>query len=303
MFQFVGYSAFAGPDALSSAPSQVDNITKTRITNAIFDHVNITRDTDLTFNTNKPDGWTFDTILDANLNGNLQGGNVDFQITQISSFKIKRRKKGDFTWITIAEIEINGDPEKANFTVIDSLNIYGVDYEYALVPMMGDVEGEYIINSIVSDFNGVFICDIDTIFRFYYDVQYGTNARNQESAVFKPLGRQYPVVVSNGLQSYDSGTVSGTIINDSFDDTGVLNVTEITKKKKLIKDFLTNRKAKILKDWNSNAWLLMVTSSPQITYESNSGMRIPTVQFDWVEIGDVENELDLYNSGLVKEVN
>lgn len=303
MFQFIGYSAFSGPDALSNAPSQVDNITTTRLTNAIFDHVNITKEVTLSFTTVKPDGWTFDTVLDATLDGNINGGNIDFEVSQVTSIKIKRRKVGDFTWITLETIPINGNPENLNFTVIDRLNAYGVEYEYAIVPIMGDVEGEYIINSIVSDFNGVFIGDTETMYRFYHDVQYGTNARNQEVKAFTPLGRKYPVVVSNGLQSYDSGTVSGTILNTDFNETGVLDVLDITKRKEEIKDFLTNKKAKILKDWNGNMWAISVTSKPQITYKSNSGMRVPTVQFDWAEIGDAENQLDLYNAGLIDEVN
>lgn len=302
MFQFIGYSAFAGPDCLNYAPAQVDNITTTRITNAIFDHVNITKETDLEFTTTKPDNWTFDTILDATLNGNLNAGNVDFEISQIDSLKIKRRIKGEFEWLTLKTIPINGNPDNVNFTVLDRLNAKGVEYEYALVPVMGDVEGEYIINSIVSDFNGVFIGDMDSMFKFFYDVQYGTNARNQETNIFKPLGRQYPIVVSNGILSYDSGTVSGSILNDDFEQTGLLDTLAITKKKELLKDFLTNKQGKVLKDWNGNIFLIMVTSNPQITYVANSGMRLPQIQFDWVEVGNSNNQLDLYNTGLLDEV-
>lgn len=303
MFQFIGYSAFAGPDCLNCTPAQIENITKTRITNAIFDHINVTKKTDLEFNTEIPENWEFDTVLNGSLNGNLNAGNVEFELSQIDSIKIKRRKKGEFNWITLKTIPINGNPENINFTVLDRLNAKGVEYEYALVPIMGDVEGSYIISSIISDFNGVFICDMNNMFKFFYDVQYGTNARNQDTNIFKPLGKSYPVVIANGILSYDSGTVSGSILNDDFNKTRVLNPLSITKKKELLKNFLTNKKGKILKDWNGNIFLIMITSSPQITYISNSGMRLPQVQFDWVQIGESNNQLDLYNAGLLDEVN
>lgn len=303
MFQFIGYDFFSGAGALRSAPGNVDNITTTRLTNAIFDHFNITRDTSLEFNTNKPDQWTFDTVLDAGLNGNLNAGNLDAAVEQIESIKVKRRIKGEFGWITLETIPINGDKNNLVFTVIDRLNTYGTEYEYAFVPVTGNVEGAYIINSILSQFNGVFIGDANQTFRFLYDVNYGTNARNQQNGLFTPLGKQFPIIIANGLLSYDSGTVSGSILNDDFEKTGLLDVLQITQKKEILKDFLTNKKAKMLKDWSGNSWICMIVDSPQISYKSNSGMRVPSVQFNWVQIGDSNNQLDLYNAGLIDEVN
>ena len=50
-------------------------------------------------------------------------------------------------------------------------------------------------------------------------------------------------------------------------------------------------------------WLCMVTDSPKVTYRSNSGMRIPQIQFNWTQIGDANNQQDLYNNGILNEVN
>lgn len=302
MFQFIGYSAFSGPDCLNVAPNEIDNITTIRLTNAIFDHMNITKDTSLEYNTTVPTDWNYDTVLDVDFEGNLNASNVEFEISQISALKVKRRKKGELNWFTLKTINIDGDVSKMNFTIIDKLNAYDTEYEYALVPVMSGVEGNYIIQSILSKFNGVFVLDNQQTFKFFYDVQYGTNARNQSVSSFTPLGRKYPVIVSNGILSYDNGTLSATILNDDFETTGVLNPVAIVKKKELLKDFLTNKKAKILKDWNGNLWLIFVSSSPKITYKAGAGMKIPSIQFDWIEIGDSNNQIDLYNAGFLEEV-
>lgn len=302
MFQFIGYSAFSGPDCLNVAPNEIDNITTIRLTNAIFNHMNVTKDTSLEYNTIIPTDWDYDTVLDVDFEGNLNASNVEFEISQISALKVKRREKGELNWLTLKTINIDGDVSKMNFTIIDKLNAYDIEYEYALVPVMSGVEGNYIIQSILSKFNGVFVLDNQQTFKFFYDVQYGTNARNQSVSSFTPLGKKYPVIVSNGILSYDNGTLSTTILNDDFETTGILNPVAIVKKKELLKDFLTNKKAKILKDWNGNLWLIFVSSSPKVTYKAGAGMKIPSIQFDWIEIGDSNNQIDLYNAGFLEEV-
>lgn len=248
MFQFIGYNFFSDGDALNTAPSNVDNITNVRLMNAIFDHFNVTRNTNIPVSTDIPEQWDYDTIMDADFNGNIEAGNVDFLIDQISAIKIKRRVQGTFNWLTLKTIPVN-TVEDLTFVFNDLLNQNNVTYEYALVPIIEDVEGEYIINTILSQFNGVFIGDAETIYKFLYEVEYGNNQRNQQIGVFQVLGKQYPVFVANGELSYESGSVTATILNEDFQQNGI-DRTAITKLKDAIKDFLTNRKAKILKDLN-----------------------------------------------------
>lgn len=298
MFQFVGYNLYSDGDALNHAPSSVPNINTTELTNGIYDHLNITKNTTITPSIDIPQIWDYDTILDADFDGNLNAGNIDFLISQITSIKIKRRVKGTFDWIVLTQIPISSI-EDLTFTFIDRLNANETEYEYAFVPMLNDIEGNYITNSILSKFNGVFIGDSDSIYKLYYDVSYGTNKRNQSIGTFEPLGQQFPVIVANGLLSYESGTISATVLNEGYDKDGVLDRKATVQAKDVLKDFLTNRKAKILKDWNGNIWLCIVTGSPQVTYRSGSGMGIPQVTFDWTEIGKSNNQEDLYANGLV----
>ena len=195
MLQFVGYNFFADVNALDSAPSSVDNITSTQLSNAIFDHFNVTKNTNTLFSTDIPANWDYDTILDASFDGVLNAGNVDFLVDQISAIKIKRRAQGTFNWLTLKTIPVD-NIEDLTFVFNDFLNGYGITYEYALVPVLNDIEGNYIINSVFSQFNGVFIGDAEQTFKFLYDVEYGSNARNQQVGTFQPLGKQYPIIVT-----------------------------------------------------------------------------------------------------------
>lgn len=301
MFQFVGYNFFSDGDALNPAPSNVDNITSTQLSNAIYEHFNVTRNASTPVSTTVPTAWDYDTILDASFEGNLSAGNVDFLIEQISAIKIKRRVQGQFNWITLKTIPINS-VEDLTFVFNDNLNQYGVTYDYAFVPIIENIEGEYIINSVLSQFNGVFIGDAENIYKFFYEVEYGSNARNQQVGVFQVLGKQYPVLVANGALSYESGSVTATILNEDYQQTGVIDRVAITQQKDALKDYLTNRKAKILKDWNGNIWLCIVNSNINVSYKSSYGMGIPSIQFDWTEIGDATNQQDLYNNGILSEV-
>ena len=92
MFQFINYNFFADGDCLNTCPSNVDSINSITLTNAIFDHLNVTRNINTEVTTNIPKNWDYDTIMDAPFNGNLNAGNVDFLVEQIIGIKIKRRK-------------------------------------------------------------------------------------------------------------------------------------------------------------------------------------------------------------------
>lgn len=302
MLQFLNYNFFADGDALNTAPSSVDNITNVKLTNSIFDHFNITKNTSTVVSTSIPTEWDYDTIMNASFNNNIDAGNVNYLINQISSIKIKRRKQGDFDWLTLATIPINR-VEDLSFIFNDLLNQDNVTYEYALVPIIGEIEGQYLINSVVSKFNGVFIGNAETIYKFLYEVKYSSNQRNQQVGVFQVLGQQYPIVVANGALSYESGNVTATILNDDFEKTGIIDRAEIVKQKDALKNFLTDKKPKILKDWSGNIWLCIVNSNIDVSYKEGTGMGIPVISFDWTEIGESNNQQSLYNNGILSEVN
>ena len=302
MFFICNYDFFKDENTLNPAPLSINSYDSVKLENGIFSHWYVSNNGELEYTSIPPTLWDFQTIMNANLNGNLKAGNIDYLINNVEGIKIKRREVGTFNWITLKYISIENLLEEINFTFTDYLNKNNIEYEYGFFPIIGGVEGTPITNTIASKFNGVFICDLDSIYKFDKGVSYGSLERVQKIGVFEPFGRKYPVVVSNGLINYEKSSFDGIILNDDFNDTKKIDRFEIVKKREKILDFFSNKKAKILKDWNGNYWLMFIINSPKVSFNNNYGMGFGTASFDWLEIGDGNSQKDLYKSGIIKEV-
>lgn len=300
MFMMCGYNFCSDGNALDPAPIVNNGFTDVTLRNGIFNHWNVNRDVTSPYSSAIPTDWDYLTIMNANFEGNINSGNIELALNSIDGIKIKRRKATDFDWVTLTYLDAS-QLTSFNFTFNDNIVASGYTYEYAFVPVVGGTEGNYITNTIGTKFDGVFICDLDTIYKFYAGVEYGTQERVQKVGVFEPYGRKYPVVVSNGLINYANGSVKGTVLPDSFFEDRVLNRVQMVQQREQLLDFLTNKKAKILKDWNGNSWLMIVVDNPSVSYASGSGMGIADVEVEWVELGDSDKQADLYNNGIVKE--
>ena len=303
MFQFVGYNFVSDGDALEPAPGLVEQVSKIHLTNAIYDHMNVSTDITTPVSTTKPTDWTYGTLIDVDFNGSLEGGNVDFLTETIDEIRIKRRKVGDTQWATLTTIRTDEQASSLVFSYNDMLAQNNTMYEYALVPAFQGVEGTYDIhNTVLSQFNGVFIGDAEQIYKMYYEVQYGNVQRNQQIGTFQVLGQQYPVYVANGELSYDSGSVTATFLGHDYELNGVIDREQIQLEWKNFIDFLGNKSAKVLKDWNDNLWLVIITGNISTSYKPSYGMGIPMVTFNWTEVGDANDSDDLVTTGILPEV-
>ena len=298
MIGFIGYNFYSDGNALDPTPTNINNITHTMVQNGIFDHFNVSRDTSFDYSSIIPTDWDINTLMNADFAGNVSAGNVGQLATGITSVRVKRRIKGTFDWITIREIPV-AKPEDLSFVITDNLNAYNVEYEYAYVPMTEDVEGSYIIESILSKFEGVFICDIDTVFKFYAGVEYDTNDAIQQVGVFQPYNRKYPIVVSNSIMQYQTGGIGGWVLPEDYEDTHVFDRSKIVKEKEVLLNFLMNKKPKIIQDMNGNNWLVYFTGNPSVTYDNNYGQGMLKVSANWTEVGDPNDKTDLYENGLI----
>ena len=299
MFTLCGYNFCKDGNALDPVPIDANIFDNVKLTNGIFDHWNVNRDVVSDYSSQIPTTWDYLTVMNANFEGNINAGNSTFSLAQVDGIKIKRRKKSEFNWVSLYFLP-SDEMENQTFTINDNLAASNEEYEYAFVPVVAGTEGDYITNTIGTKFDGVFICDADTIYKFYAGVEYGTNERVQKIGVFEPYGRKYPVVVSNGLINYETGSVKGTVLADDYLKNKALNRISMVKEQEALKDFLTNKKAKILKDWNSHVWLMYVVDNIETSYNNEWGMGIADVEFNWTEIGDANNQTDLYNTGLTE---
>lgn len=301
MFMICGYDFCKDENTLNPTPLSSSNYNFTMLKNGIFSHWYVTNNAEYPYSSDEPTVWDYLTIMNANLNGNLQAGNISLLGDDIEGIKIKRRKINSYDWITLKYIPVDELFESTTFSFNDYLNQNDTTYEYAFVPIINGIEENYITNTIASKFEGVFICDSETIYKFNNGVQYGSLERVQKIGVLEPFGSKYPVVVSNGMINYSKASLKGTILNNDFENSHIIRRKEIVEKRETLLNFFTNKKAKILKDWNGNFWLMIIVDSPSVEFLNNYGMGISNISANWIEIGDPYNQQDLYNTGLLIE--
>ena len=367
MIGLLNYNFLSDGNSVDPMPTNINNIVTSKLSNAVYDEFYITKDT-TSSSVAPPSQWDFNTILLANFNGNLSAGNIEQTIESLDLIRVKKRVKGTFDWITIKEYPVTSVGD-LSFSFSDNLSKNNTEYEYAWVPVLsGGIEGGYAIAEVLSKFNGVYIADADSIYKFVANVAYGQTQRVQQVGTFEPYGRKYPVYVSNGLINYERGQVQALLVGEYFNQeikmaTGILvgKVTEnstfpttrpngtplqngdyvtpsefarlpftidgitfdeqftkavyfnnkwikeryrqfvredMVNEKNNLMDFLTNKRAKILKDYNGNYWLVIVTGNPTVDYDNNWGMGMMTAGFQWSEVGDANNANDMKSAGL-----
>lgn len=304
MIGLIGYNFFGDGNSLDPTPTNVYNVNNSKLRNGIFRHFTLTSD-NLDDSDIPPANWIAGMILNAGFNNSLSGGSLQDIVGNVVGYKVKRRKVGDFDWVTIAQNTSIASLDELTFTLTDHLARCLTEYEYAFVPIISGGsgiynEGTYIVKSIISKFDGVFVCDDDNIYKFDGSVQFGNTDTTQKLGIYEPLGRKYPVIVSNGNISYQTGQATGLVLNENYKPGQPLDRKAIVEKRRLFVDFLNNRRPKILKDWNGQAWLIQVTTNPSISYTDGSGIGLGSVTFGWTEVGDVDDKQDLYDNGMIQ---
>ena len=274
--------------------TNVSDISSVTLLNAIFDELLITQDTNTEYSNIIEQTWDFDTILHAMFDGNLHAGNVDFTLDQVSKIRIKRRKIDSYDWITLFEIPIE-KIEDFDFERIDRYARSNQEYEYALVPVIGDNEGNLNINTIKSEFEGIYLVEKTLGYGSAIETTISTQ-KNRPTSVINTLGRRTPYVISNGMNNYYSGQVSTVFVDQNL-DTCEYDTVNGWKYREAIMDFLCDGKPKILKHEDGRMWMINITGSPSET-ESPHPL-YPTTTFDWVEIGDVNSSNMLYENNFI----
>ena len=195
-----------------------------------------------------------------------------------------------------------------DFTFIDFLNQYGKTYKYALVPLLTqtqsgvevEVEGGYTVsNEVQSVFDGVFIADSTGSQKCKANVGYGNVDMNQVVGSITPIGAKYPIIITNSHNQYHNGSISGTIVPDDYYFNGNLSRIDMVNKRNELEQFLTNKRVKVIKDWNGNIWLVMIAGNVSCTFNNNYGMGIVSFSTNWTEVGDPTNQQDLQATGLI----
>lgn len=275
------------------------NINNIKISNGIYRHFNVSSNVNLDYTNVIPTDWDSYTILDCNFDNDTNGGNINTISKMVSGFEIRRKDENTLNWVTIAKGDFNDS--KYKMTLLDSCVPNAIRQDYALVPLMKDgTEGEYTVKSIMPKWNGVFISNNKgTIFKLYNAVKYSNTNRNAPNGILSPIGRKYPIVIDNSDINYQQGGMSAELYGYDFEDTRIIDRKNVVKQVNEFIDFLTNKEAKVITDWNGNIFIVKIINNPSISYLSNMTNGAVTVNFEWIEQGKYNNYMDLYNNNLI----
>jgi hypothetical protein len=277
-------------EAISSTPTNIQDITYIEISNGIYDELFGSDNPNVEMNDSSKK-WDFDTRLYAKFQNNLMAGNVDYAASMVSSVRIKRRKNDEHQWFTVFDIQIDTNDD-FEFELIDRYAQGSQDYYYAMVPVIEHVEGNINKNSITSKFNNYFILDKD----ISYPIIFNTNLNvelNKNIGIVNTLGSKYPFVISNGLSQYKTGTLKFSLapmVNCEINVDGGYNY------RTQFEEWITNGKPKILKDWTGQIYMMDITSSIPIDY---TYYNLPSYQIQFTEIGNPLSEIDMYNNNFI----
>lgn len=294
---FLGYAIYGGEHSAEIRPTDITDIKKVSMQNIIVDGFYITEETDNKAGQTIPNisEWTFDTILNAPFNGNLLGGNVNFTADQILCMRVKRAEIDSYKWITLYEIPINSN-EDLDFTRLDMIARGNQEYKYALVPVWNDsIEGNYNINTVKSDFDGLWIVEKEMSVNALIELGMNTT-RNMTTSTVVPLGRKYPYVNQYGKTNYTSGRFDAMFINLNYEDCS-LEIENGVKYREIVEDFLTDGHPKIIKHMDGRIWLVAITDT--IPKNEGNDYRLPVQTVNFVEIGKHDSSTDLYDANII----
>jgi len=293
----IGYNFLSDEDSLTPSYINIGNIYKIIVSNAIYDEINIIDDGQYVFNINKSN-WDYNNILLCVFQNNLNGGNVDFTDKTVSFLKIKRRKIEEFDWQDLHSFVY--DKNAIDYEFYDKYVESGQEYEYTILPVTSDgTEGNLInIKNITSIFDGIFLINKDSMFRLIYNLEYNSTERVMQNEEYTPIGSKYPIIVSNGDIDYEKGSLKALVITEDS-ETGVIDRRQEKLLRKQLLNFLTSKKPMLLKDGNSNIYIISILGSPSIDYINELNQGLAHISFNWVEIGDSNDTQDLTNNGLL----
>ena len=272
-----------------------EELTKVMVGNGVFDQLDLTKDTSISYSTALPT-WTNDSIISVDFNGNLRATPHNY-----NKLVLKRKDETLLNWMNLSEVDVL-DNIRTYIDFNDSFIPTGITQEYALVLYENNIPSEYHTVEITPHWSKYFLSDKNTRFVLNYAVLYNGHVQNIQNGVFMPIGATYPIVVQNGEGNYRSGSLQFKVLGYQYEIDQRLDRVSITKQTQDMLAFLTNGKAKCLTDFNGNIFILKVVNSPQISYDGNWGNGITTISFDWVEQGKYNDYNTMLELGLFDQI-
>lgn len=299
---FFGDFLCANEFSIPCTPTSIDNITRVELSDGWYDDLRITKNIEEELSAVINQNWDWDTILHAKFNDSVGAGNVIWSLDTVSHLLIKRKKVGDFKWLTL-EVRKVKNADDFNVRNIDKTAIPEFDYEYAAVPIMNGVEGFYSSCEVNVKSDYLIIIDRDEIWCTKITDNYLDNVSIVPVGKNEPMYERFPTIISNSATNYEEITVNAQFLPGENEDGSGCRI-DISDDKKLFeynkraKMFLRNGNFKILKS-PGQIWGVYVTTPPSDTAQDNYKNR--KLSFTMTETFDVEDEESLWEYGFLDE--
>lgn len=188
----------------------------------------------------------------------------------------------------------NGD---YSYTLDDCFNKSNTLYRYGLCIYDTSTKTALKTDAIYSDLvkntcNKFLIADKTESFEFLANVSWGSLEHSSNVTYVATLNNKYPYIVDVANDNFVTGNMMLDIVNDEFlGGTGYLDAHKIQEKVDIFCNFLKKKTAKVIKDWNGRSYMIYIIPS---TVESiTTANNLTKLSFNFVEIGDLNNEQDL----------
>lgn len=291
---FLNKTFLGHKNSLTTNHSLSKEFTQAKINGAIFDELYLSIDANYEYSDGIPSEWNDSTLLHAYFNGNLLAGNLDFITRDVEKLRVKRRDINAYEWTTLYEVSINQTSD-FKFTFRDYTAKARKEYEYAIVPITGGIEGNYSVNTVYSDFEGLFVYSKQATYYALLETSL-TLSRRSISSIIEPLNSKYPIVHTTSKQNSIRGTAKGIFVQydsdvDEFDIEGSCEYQDA------LLEYLLDGYPKIIKHEDGRAYLAKIVEEPSMTPEGHPD-KVSTT-FNFVEIGNIDSSTDLYANGLI----
>ncbi len=290
---FLGNTFHGGENA--SYPPAVDTkkITEVQLSDGTYNHLVLTSDASMEVR-DISDEWDYNTKINATFDANFDAGNTGFSLRNTDYVVIKRREVGSTHWVIIYAKEIH---TVADFDIsfTDKYARSKTEYQYCVSSYTNGIENSFILDNVYSEFDGYYIADKDCLFGTIYDVDGCDTSKNMANQVIRLLNSKYASVVSNSDINYESGSVTGSFIR--MDEvTGEVRPDDGLRYRSSLKNRLVSKKPLILKIHDGRIWMIKVTGAPTDSMTGHQDLR--SINFEWAEVGDVEDMQSLFENGL-----
>jgi len=220
--------------------------------------------------------WTPDTILLAEFNHSLDGGNVINLPAALTGFQIYRKEAGSSTSTLLTTVP-NGTLQYVDYTT----QAYKT-YSYEIVPITDTEIGSPLIpDTIYTDYFGWYLMDYDTpstVYKFDLNIKSGTISNETDVTTYQNY-TQKPSV-AQGERNYIKGEISFMAGEISAVD-GTLQQTSdyLTD----LRTFINNQKPKLFKSRKGDVWKIL-TYGLNVSYTDEIEQQPAMVSFTFCEI-------------------